>query len=319
MTPSDWLLYFLPDALWQPFLLLLIGLLALAYGGQQIVPACIGLANRTGISPGVVAVIVIAGGTSAPELIVSIQAALQNSPDIALGNVIGSNLANTLLVLGLGALFVPIPVHGKHLKRDSLIMIGLTAFTYFCLIAFGGITILSALLLLAVMMVFIHHIIKTGAADDLEDPTDISLSTALFLTVSSVMALLIGADLIVAGGVDLAERAGFSEAAIGLSIIAIGTSLPEIVAVMASLSGRRFDIALGNIIGSNIFNLGIVLGITGLIAPLPLGTDISMATLILLALSSLALTGLILIGRSLNRAIAFVFVGFYFLFLNQQL
>ena len=138
------------------------------------------------------------------------------------------------------------------------------------------------------------------------------------MLLAAISLLIIGADLVVEGGVMLASQAGLSEAVIGLSIIAIGTSLPEIVAVVASVMQKRSDVALGNIIGSNIFNLGIILGLTGMITPLPRGTDFSSATIICFMLVSCILTALILRKTTLKRPIAIVFIGFYFGFLNLQ-
>ena len=287
-------------------------------------PATTQLGRALSIAPVVIAVIVVAGGTSAPELIVSMQAALAGSPAIALGNVIGSNMANILLVMGLGALFATIDLDQRSAIHSSFIMLGFTIITIASLLLFDAIPFAVAVLLLASSCAYITYLLYDGeiAPDDASDaPAAIKgtgLAKAAMMVAASIAGLLLGADFIVLGGMILANQAGFSEAAIGLSVIAVGTSLPEIVAVIASLLQRRSDVAIGNILGSNIFNLGIILGLTGLIAPLPKGPDITLITLLSFGLATIILTGLMLSKITLKRPIAFVFVGFYFAFLAIQ-
>ena len=305
-------------------LLFIAGLIILGIGGKYIVPATTQLGRTLSIAPVVIAVIVVAGGTSAPELIVSLQAALNDSPAIALGNVIGSNMANILLVIGLGTFLTSIDLDLPSAIKTSLIMLGFTITTIASLIIFGAIPLATSSLLLAASFAYIGYLLndgeitEDGAEPNTADAPQTSLTRAVIMVVASITALLLGAEFIVSGGVVLASQAGFSEAAIGLSIIAVGTSLPEIVAVIASLLQKRSDVAVGNILGSNIFNLGIILGLTGLIAPLPKGPDITMITLLSFGLATIILTGLILSKITLKRPIAFVFVGFYFAFLAVQ-
>ena len=320
-APSDWLIALIPHAATHAALLLALGLIILAIGGNYIVPATTKLGNALGIAPAVIAVVVVAGGTSAPELIVSLQAAFANSPDIALGNVLGSNMSNILLVFGLGSLLVRVDLDQPSAIPTSFIMLGFTVITLASLLVFNAITIAAALFLLIASASYITYLLLSGGitkdaqAEETQKP---SLLKAVFAVIASIAALLIGADLIVSGGIIFAKQAGMSEAAIGISIIAIGTSLPEIVAVIASLLQRRADVALGNVLGSNIFNLGIILGITALIAPLPRGTDITNITLLSFGLATLLLTGLILSKITFKRRIGVVFVGFYFAFLAVQ-
>ena len=327
-SPSQWLIDVIPHALTHASLLLIAGLIILGLGGKYIVPATTQLGRALSIAPVVIAVIVVAGGTSAPELIVSMQAALAGSPAIALGNVIGSNMANILLVMGLGALLASIDLDQRSAINSSLIMLGFTIITIASLLLFDAIPFAIAVLLLASSCAYIIYLLYDGeiAPDDAPDkapnaPAAIEgtgLAKAVMMVAASIAGLLLGADFIVSGGMILANQAGFSEAAIGLSVIAVGTSLPEIVAVIASLLQKRSDVAIGNILGSNIFNLGIILGLTGLIAPLPKGPDITLITLLSFGLATIILTGLMLSKITLKRPIAFVFVGFYFSFLAIQ-
>ena len=322
-APSDWLIALIPHAATHATLLLIIGLIILGIGGNYIVPATTRLGSALGMAPAVIAVVVVAGGTSAPEFIVSLQAAFAESPDIALGNVLGSNMSNLLLVFGLGGLLVRVNLDQPSAIPTSFIMLGFTAITLASLLVFNAITIAAALFLLIASAGYIIYLLRSGSITQEHEtqatnPQKTSLPPAVTAVIASIAALLIGADLIVSGGMIFAKQAGMSEAAIGISIIAIGTSLPEIVAVIASLLQRRADVALGNVLGSNIFNLGIILGITALIAPLPRGTDITNITLLSFGLATLLLTGLILSKITFKRRMGIVFVGFYFAFLALQ-
>ena len=320
MSVSDVIIWALPHSLSHALLLLLIGLLLLAYGGKQIVPATISLGTSWRINPTIIAIIVVAGGTSAPELFVSLQATFASSTGIALGNVIGSNMANMLLVVGLSVWFSDFDLRAHKATKNSLVMLGATLITSISLFVFGAITWPIGVLLLAGTAIYIYYLttLETDMLSEDDIPSPISATRALISVGAAILFLLLGADMVVKGGVIFAKKAGLSEAMIGLSIIAIGTSLPEIVAVIASVMQKRPDIALGNIIGSNIFNLGIILGLASLISPLPKGDDISALTIIVFCLTAVILTYLIWARITLKRPIAIVFVGFYFAFLNLQ-
>ena len=322
IAPSDWLIALIPHVPTHASLLLLLGLLILAIGGNYIVPATTSLGRALRISPAIIAVIVVAGGTSAPELLVSLQAAHSGSADIALGNVLGSNMSNILLVMGLAALCAPFSLHHRTAIRTSLIMLLFTTATLISLIKSQAITVSVALMLLSGTAAYVLYLLRIGdiaPQDEAQLPLPRThLAKALATTIGSIIALLVGADFVVSGGVILAAQAGLSEAAIGLSIIAIGTSLPEIVAVIAAVLQRRSDVALGNVLGSNIFNLGMILGTTAFIAPLNRSADISNLTLYAVGGATVIITAFIIARTSLNRPIGIVFVGFYFAFLAVQ-
>ena len=320
MSVSDVIIWALPHSLSHALLLLVIGLLMLAYGGKKIVPATISLGTSWRINPTIIAIIVVAGGTSAPELFVSLQATFASSTGIALGNVIGSNMANMLLVVGLSVWFSDFALRAHKATKNSLVMLGATFITSISLFIFGAITWPIGVLLLIGTAIYIYYLttLETDMLSEDDIPSPISATRALLSVGAAILFLLLGADMVVTGGVIFAKKAGLSEAMIGLSIIAIGTSLPEIVAVIASVMQKRYDIALGNIIGSNIFNLGIILGLASLISPLPKGDDISALTIIVFSLTAVILTYLIWARITLKRPIAIVFVGFYFAFLNLQ-
>ena len=319
MTPSSWLISVIPSANWHAPLLVVLGLILLAYGGHILVPATINLAQKLKLSPAVIAVIVIAGGTSAPELIVSVQAALYDSPAIALGNVIGSNIANSWLVIGIGALIAPISFISSHAYRDGWVMVVLTSILLASLFMIGALTLLPACLLLVITLYYLRHIIKADevSSEEEADP-QVSLAKASMMSALAILSLLVGAEMVVSGGKTLAMQAGISEGVVGLTIVAIGTSLPEIAAVIASQLKGRTDIALGNVLGSNIFNIGLILGLAGLIKPLPMGDGIDTISLLFLLAVTASLMMLIYAKMTIQKRMAFVFVGFYFLFLNHQ-
>ena len=319
MTPSSWLISLIPSANWHAPLLVVLGLILLAYGGHILVPATINLAQKLKLSPAVIAVIVIAGGTSAPELIVSVQAAFYDSPAIALGNVIGSNIANSWLVIGIGALIAPISFISSHAYRDGWVMVALTSILLASLFMIGALTLLPACLLLVITLYYLRHIIKADevSSEEEADP-QMSLAKASMMSALAILSLLAGAEMVVSGGKTLAMQAGISEGVVGLTIVAIGTSLPEIAAVIASQLKGRTDIALGNVLGSNIFNIGLILGLAGLIKPLPMGAGIDAISLLFLLAVTASLMMLIYAKMTIQKRMAFVFVGFYFLFLNHQ-
>jgi len=258
-------------------------------------------------------------GTSAPELIVSVQATFYDSPAIALGNVIGSNIANSWLVIGIGALIAPISFISSHAYRDGWVMVALTSILLASLFMIGALTLLPACLLLVITLYYLRHIIKADEVSSEEDADpQVSLAKASMMSALAILSLLAGAEMVVSGGKTLAMQAGISEGVVGLTIVAIGTSLPEIAAVIASQLKGRTDIALGNVLGSNIFNIGLILGLAGLIKPLPMGAGIDAISLLFLLAVTASLMMLIYAKMTIQKRMAFVFVGFYFLFLNHQ-
>ena len=210
-APSDWLIALIPHATTHASILLLLGLIILAIGGNYIVPATTKLGSVLGIAPAVIAVLVVAGGTSAPELIVSVQAALANSPDIALGNVLGSNMSNILLVFGLGGLMIRVDLDQPSAIPTSFIMLGFTAIALASLLAFDAITSAASLFLLIASAGYIAYLLRSGSITPDPDTSvpnlpKPSLPKAVSAVLASIAALLIGADLIVTGGMILPNK-----------------------------------------------------------------------------------------------------------------
>ena len=305
------------------------GLLLLIWGGYVLLPGTISLAQHLRLPAPLIAIGIIAAGTSMPELLVSVDAALIGTPEIAWGNLLGSNIANLLLVLGLGALIVPIPAKNTLEPRDQLFVlaftIAATVILFFDLLG-GAYRYVTASILMSGFFAYMglqlwsaYRFDVSGDTAGIDTGKPLAVWRASLYCIGGVIGLIIGAYLFVKGGVSLASALGLSQTVIGLTIIAIGTSLPEIIAVLASILHRRNDIALSNIIGSNIFNLSAILGIEGLTAPLPAPDDILGLTLPILMLSTTLICWISFKGNIITRVWATVFVGFYFLFLISQI
>ena len=258
-------------------LLVLGGLALLVVGGDLLVKGAVNLALRLGITPLVVGLTVVAFGTSAPELIVSLSAALRGSTDIAMGNVVGSNIANVLVILGATALVSGIPTKGHDLRESWAMMIG-ASLLLIALAFTGEIGRIEGMVLLVALALVLWRQFSTGSAEDageLEGAEPGARWRKIILWLAGgLVALPIGAHLLVEGATDIARVFGISEAVIGLTLVAIGTSLPEMAASVAAARRGRADMALGNVVGSNIFNILAILGITSLVKPLPVPQQI---------------------------------------------
>ena len=299
------------------------GLAFLLGGGTLLIPGTIGLAKRFNIPARIVAFVIVAGGTSAPELLVSVNAVLLDSPGIAWGNVLGSNLANSLLVLGLGALAAPI-ITSDSLTRWDLKFLFLISLVIFGILASGlysGLAgIIISLILIFSYFIYLVRMLRVQPSEpEIDEPSEKrSWKTALFYTIGGIAALIFGAELFVSGGIALARLSGWSEAFIGLTIIAIGTSLPEIVSVGASILHKRGDIALGNVMGSNLFNLLIALGGAGLFGSLVIDIQMVLLPMMLVLLVSVMLLVFSYREKSISSGWGIVFIGFYLCFLGLE-
>lgn len=271
--------------------LLPIGLVLLIGGGEVLVRGAVGLAERLGVSPLLVGLTVVALGTSAPELAVSVQAALSGAPGIAIGNIVGSNIANILLILGLSALVFPVAVASRALLRDGVVMVAVAA-GYTLLAALWGLDrIVGAGVLLAAVAYFWATIAaerraatdhgavfdKAAAFEEvapgrLHRLSGLAKPAAFFLV--GLVVIVFGGRLLVQGAVGLAQGFGVPEEVIGLTIVAVGTSLPELVTSVIAAIRRHADVALGNVIGSNILNILVIGGVTSTIAPVAVAPQI---------------------------------------------
>ena len=268
------------------YLELAAGLVLLLVCGDLFVRGAVGVAERLNVSPLVIGLTLVGFGTSLPELVASLEAARLGSPGIAIGNVVGSNIANVLLILGLAALIAPIAVSAGTFRLNGPVLVGasLLALLVFFLGEIGrGWGLLFVGLLLAYTLTAYWRG-RCGLGDDAMDhlasevedlpPRRASLVLYLSLTLLGLAGIVIGANLLVEGAVALARRVGISETVIGLTIVAVGTSLPELATSVVAALRRHGDVALGNVIGSNIFNLLGILGVTALYRPIAVPDEI---------------------------------------------
>ncbi len=267
----------------MPYLYLIGGFVLLGLGGEMVVRGAVDLAARLGVTKLFIGLVIVAFGTSLPEMVVAVDAVLAGSPDIAIGNAMGSNIANILLVLGLGAVIFPIACSQDVVNRDVVVMIAVTGF-FIWLADRGYVYQLQGLFMLGTLIVYLIyayiderlHAYSVGTlAYNIEVQDDFAIKRMRFgplidfLSVGAGIAFLVfGADILVEGATTLARQFGITEAMIGLTIVAVGTSLPEIATMIIAALRKHPEVAVGGIIGSNIFNLLAVVGIAGVFAPI---------------------------------------------------
>jgi cation:H+ antiporter len=269
------------------FIYVLAGLALLYYGGEFLITGSLRIAHRFKISPFVIGATVMGFGTSSPELAVSVLASFQGAPEVAVGNVIGSNIANVGLVLGLTALIVPLTIKQSRLKSESLPLLVATFLILFLAWNFF-LSRWEGFLLLACLVIYTWKTLKNDETSEFELDEEFSLFAGkgigfqIVLTLVGLALLVLGAKWMVHGAVNVARGVGISEWFIGISIVALGTSLPEIVSSLMSARRGHGEMALGNIFGSNIFNIFMVLGATASLQPLniqePIHPDLLITT-----------------------------------------
>ncbi len=267
------------------YVLIAAGFALLLIGGEAVVRGSVSLAHRLGVSPLIVGLTIVGFGTSLPEMVVSVNAALVDAPGLAIGNVIGSNIANILLILGIAAMIMPVAVHPRAVTRDMACMSGAT-------VIFVGVGMTGWLLwwqgalMLAVLTAYIGftiwHDSKTNDAvaelhkEEAEEISEVPLRTlnVALIVVAGLFAVVVGAEWLVTGATTLARDFGVPEEVIGLTLVALGTSLPELATSIVAACRGHSDVCVGNIIGSNMFNLFGIAGLTSLFAPLPFSEKI---------------------------------------------
>ncbi len=249
------------------------GLFLLIKGGDWTVEAAVYVAERTGLSPLFIGATIISFGTSVPELFTSVNANLSGYPGISLGNVLGSNVANILLVLGATAFVFRVTADPRHLAKDLAMMLLATAILVYGMLT-GGFSRLLGLGMFAILVAFVFYQYKTDSIvveDDDEDcdmPAITSMGTAMLILLAGLAALAVGSELLVQGAVQTGTAIGVPEAVIGLTVVAFGTSLPELSTCIAAARKQSVGLILGNIIGSNTFNILSIIGLTAIVAPL---------------------------------------------------
>jgi len=304
------------------------GLGLLVVGADSLVRGGVGLARRLGVSPLLIGVTVVAWGTSTPELVVSLEAALKGLPGIAVGNVVGSNIANMLLILAVAALIAPVSVPAEAIRRDSLFVLGATAL--FIAIALDtdrlawwhGVLCLGLLAATAVITYLQEREGGTASgalhAAEAEEVQAVPLNPLLaaMMVAGGIGLLVIGGELMIGAAVSIARSFGVSEVVIGLTLVAVGTSLPELVTSVVAAIRRHSEIALGNILGSNIYNILGILGVASLIAPTAIPPEIARMEMWVMAAAALPLLPAMVSGR-IGRPLAAAMLAGYVLYVGR--
>ena len=299
------------------------GFLFLVIGGEFIVRSSVALSLKFNISKLVIGMTVVAFATSLPELIVSINAALSNSPAIAINNVIGSNIANIALVLSIISILSFIKVDKNFYRQDWPIMFGFSILlTVFCITDMVLNQVEGAILVVSLLFFIYFSLKKSDNKLNIDDIDDKLVSTSntkiiIWLLISSV-SLYFGAEFLVNGAVNFAKQINISEAVISVSIVAIGTSIPELAASLIAIAKKEKGISVGNLIGSNIFNIGSVLGITAIIKPIQIAQEIIERDIIWMLFFALLLLFMVILPRrnDLGKLKGFFMLLLYFVFIT---
>jgi len=303
-------------------LYLTAGIAMLTIGGDVLIRGAVAAAQRLGVSPLLTGLVIVGFGTSAPELVVSIDAALSGSPDIAIGNVVGSNISNTLLILGVSALIAPMAIQPMALRRDGLVVVA--ASLLFILLAFGQ--LLSRMDAVILLLCLTAYLVWAYQSEKKHDTPEAILHESEAAEVSHIphspviipvavvgglFLMIAGSRLLLTGAVSIAAGLGIPEAVIGLTLVAVGTSLPELsIAVIAAIR-KHADVAVGNILGSNIFNILAILGIASSVQPLPVALRIIQFDQWVMLGSSVLLMVFLYTGMRLSRSEGGLLLGTY--------
>lgn len=293
-------------------LFLVLGVALLTIGGEALIRGSLAAARRLGVSPLLSGLVIVGFGTSAPELVVSVDAALNQQPDIAIGNIVGSNISNILLILGTCALITPLAVKPMALRRDAVTVVA-ASILFIILVAGSALGPADAAIFLISLVAYLIWAYRSerlhtspsaelhkAEADELTALPK-SVTWTVTMTITGLLLLIAGSQVLLIGAVGIAEHFGVSEAVIGLTLVAVGTSLPELsISVIAALR-RHADVAVGNVLGSNIFNLLGILGVSALLQPLPVHARILQFDQWVMLGSSVLLLVFLYTGRRLSR------------------
>lgn len=279
-------------------------------GGEGLVRGASSVARHFNLSPMLIGLTIVGFGTSAPELLVSLQAAWEGKPEIAIGNVVGSNIANILLILGVAAAIAPLVIPARRLWRDLSFMLAAT-FILWAMLYTGEITRVFGAILFAGLLVFLWVAFKYGKVDADEDQPIENQLKAWGFTIGGLIVLVIGARLLVDNAVIIAQTFGVSEAVIGLTIVAVGTSLPELATSVIAAYRKQTEIAVGNVIGSNIFNIFSIIGITALITPIPAADRFATIDMPVAAAVAIGLTVMAIVMNGLPRIAGIILLAAY--------
>lgn len=296
------------------------GIVLLVVAGDFLVRGAVSLAHKAGISTLIIGLTIVAFGTSAPELVVGIDAVLKGSPTLALGNIVGSNIANSLLVIGLPAIIAPMTCDAPRIGRNLMMMVGATLI--FIWFAYSGVFgFQQGLVLLVLLGLFLTYSgmrakkcpSELEGLEEIEDVAEhpIPYRKSWAMVIGGLIGLAFGADLLVLGSIELARTFGVSEALIGLTLIALGTSLPELVTAMVAAIRGHCDVAVGNVVGSNIFNLLGIMGVSSMVGDIPVPDSFLEVDLWVMLASALLIIPFVRLRSSTGKMSGVALVGLY--------
>jgi cation:H+ antiporter len=292
------------------------GIILLYYGAAFLVKGSANIARILGVKPLIVGLTIVAFGTSMPEFMVSIFGVLQGASDISVGNIIGSNVANIGLILGTAGLIAPIVLRYHHIRQQLLIL--LIGSLFFCIMAYDGISRWEGWLFLLIIVIYVVYLIKSSREDEVKGElpkADNSIVRNILFTVGGIVGLVFASRGIIEGASNIAEYFGVSQMVIGMTIVAIGTSLPELAASIMAQVKHESDISIGNVIGSNLFNMFFVGGGAATIRGLEINTSIYTFEVPFMLLYTLLLFPIIFISKGIKRPQAIAFLLIYIVFI----
>jgi cation:H+ antiporter len=304
------------------FVLLAAGLVLLLGGGEALVRGAVAAAHRLGVSPVVAGLVLVGFGTSSPELVTSLTAALGGAPALAVGNVVGSNICNILLILGVTAALFPVAIDKRAFARDGSVLAAATAVA----VAVVLLGVVSRPVGLAFVAAIVAYVVYTyvqerrahGPAEvvyteeaELKTTAALGLLPGLGLAAVGLVGVVLGADMLVRAATTLARAAGVSEAVIGLTVVALGTSLPELATAVVAGLKRQSEVAFGNVVGSNIFNILFILGTTSVVRPLAVPAEIVRFDIWVMLAATLALFFVVTTGFRITRREGFALLAAY--------
>lgn len=301
---------------------LVLGLAALTFGGDWLCRGAVSLASLLNVKPVIIGLTVVSIATSMPELFTSLIGSLSGSYGLAIGNIVGSNIANIGLILAISALITPLVVRTRLIRVDVPILVGVTLL--FAALAWNSLSRLDGLIMLVILVVYLFFIISQSRRDRSVEALEeelakeykkSSLSAAILWVVGGTISLALGADLLVRSAVEMAGRVGVSDVLVGLTVVAIGTSLPELAASVTAAIRRHADLCAGNIVGSNLFNLILISGAVSVISPIQIDPRLFFVEFPAMIIFTLLMWPLYLTGRIVNRKEGLLLLCLYLAFL----
>ena len=302
---------------------ILVGFVLLIGGAEYLVKGAVAIANKLKIPAIIVGLTIVAFGTSTPEFVVSIKAAFNGAAGIAIGNIVGSNIANILFILGVTSVIYPVVCNRKEFLRDYKFLL-LVNVLFVCFALTGKFVCWQGLVLLALLFAFIYFNYRNSKDSDAsEDAVSVLASKSwwvvVLITIAGLIAIMYGADLLVKGAVDIARILGVSEEIIGLTIVAVGTSLPELATTVVAALRKQNGVALGNIVGSNIWNIVFIMGLTSTIIDVEVPRQFLLYDIWVMVLATMLLFPIMLSQNKISRIEGGVFLLIYMAYLVSQI